>query len=601
MRTKKYIYCLAAMLISTACSNHEDLLPNDGQGKDDNIQFTASLQQAATITPRAEDGKEEVLRYVYGIRIRKVDQNNVTDTQRFDVRSGNYGTLDMQHANGTSQPAMKWSDKTNDVDFYAWTVPTGVSINDTETSGTVNFGCIEGEGNKPTTKTACNTYNDEDVTPLEIFISAHKTANFNNDPSVSLKFQHIVSKVSMNVVWWNNNDITKDITIKFPFINKVWKVEQTQGDSKSSFSVTEPADTPTEALSLNLGTLNLLAKNSKYRTFYLPPLTGDAYKFEKTGDFEITYKGETYYGSLPEISDQDGITAGQHLQVNIQLNPGGYAGGYATINTWTPKETTIQTNPYRGIYTKEELEELRSYLESPDSKTLSEALYIEEGDKKIIRLYNDLEFDAETLSLALKDNMIFDGLGHTISVAKDKNLFGDIKPNDGATIEIRNVRLLGAGQLASSLENVTVYNCHANGTGNLVGTADGTTFNFCSAENSAKDIEITLMGAVGKGEVTVTNSFVASSATAFVSNTGGTVTAKNSFIISTSKNTYWSAGTTSENSGTFTIEENNVTATTVTIGSNTRKLIDFLNEGSKDSGNTWVYVYDKSYPVMRIK
>lgn len=600
MITKKYIYCLAAMLISTACSNHEDLLPNDGQGKDDNIQFTASLQQAATITPRAEDVKEEVLRYVYGIRIRKVDQDDTTDTQLFDVRSGNYGTLDMQHANGTSQPAMKWSDKTNDVDFYAWTVPTGVSINDTETSGTVNFGCIEGEGNKPTTKTACNTYNDEDVTPLEIFISAHKTANFNNDPSVSLKFQHIVSKVSMNVVWWNNNDITKDITIKFPFINKVWKVEQTQGDPKSSFSVTEPADTPTEALSLNLGTLNLLAKNSQYRTFYLPPLTGATYKFEHTGDFEITYNDETYYGSLAEISGLDGITAGQHLQVNIQLNPGGYAGGYATIKTWDSKETTIQTNPYRGIYTKEELEELRLYLESPDGKTLSEALYIQEGDKKIIRLYNDLEFDTETLSLALKDNMVFDGLGHTISVAKDKNLFGDIKPKDDATIEIRNVRLLGAGQLASSLENVTVYNCHANGTGNLVGTAKGTTsFNFCSAENSAKDIEITLMRAVDGNKVTVKNSFVASSAKAFVSS--GTITIQNSFIIS-SPNTYWSVNAASGNSGTtFTIEENNVTATIVEIGGQKTKLIDLLNEGSKDSSNTWVYVYEKSYPVMRIK
>lgn len=108
------------------------------------------------------------------------------------------------------------------------------------------------------------------------------------------------------------------------------------------------------------------------------------------------------------------------------------------------------------------------------------------------------------------------------------------------------------------------------------------------------------MKAVDGTSVTVTNSFVASSATAFVSKSG-TVTAKNSFIISTSKNTYWSANAESGNGGTTFTIENNVTATTVTIGSNTRKPIDLLNEGSEKSGNTWVYVYGKSYPVMRIK
>lgn len=597
MRTKKYTYCLVAMLISTACSNNEDLLPNDGQNKDDNIRFTASLQQAATITPRAEDGKEEVLRHTYDIRIRKVDKDGTTDTQLFNVRSANYGTLDMQHEGETSQTAMKWTDKANDVDFYAWTVPTGVSIDNTTTSGTVNFGCIEGEGNKPTTKTACNTYNDEDVTPLEIFISAHKTANFNNDPSVSLKFQHIVSKVSMNVVWWNNNDITKDITIKFPFINKVWKVEQTQGDPKSSFSVTEPADTPTEALSLNLGTLNLLAKNSKYRTFYLPPLTGATYKFEHTGDFEITYNNETYYGSLAEISGLDGITAGQHLQVNIQLNPGGYAGGYATIKTWDSKETTIQTNPYRGIYTTDDLNVLKTYLESTEAdKKLDQSLYIEDNGKKIIRLYNDLTLTGNFSSLVLEKDMIFDGLGHTITVPTG-SLFGGITATG---VEINNIHLLGAGQLASSLTGVTVYNCHANGTGNLVGTANnGTTFNFCSAETASS-----LLADKTSGTVTMINCFVAYAGAAGFAGADQKVTAKNSFFFDTTK------------TGTYYDKDGNKASNDITVDTNNKleiitdnstkpvtalKLIDLLNEGSKDSSNTWVYVYEKSYPVMRIK
>lgn len=605
MKTRNYIYCLTALLIGTACSNTEDMLPTVQDEKNE-IQFAATLQEVTSVNSRAK-GETNVLRYVNDIRIRKIDISSTSDqhkeTQIFNVRPANYGTLDMETAEEGTKTAMEWTDKENSVDFYAWTVPTGVSIDNDATVGTVDFG-IEAGNKCPATDNWPKTdkYDDQNVTPLEVFISAYKQAKFTKSPSVNLGFSHVVSKVSIIVRWWTNKVITDDVTITFPAINQKWNVAQTEtSGSQKVFTVTTPVENST-AISFTLK--QLYKPKDNYRTFYLPPLTGD--NFEKAGDFEVTYNEQTYYGSLSQIvsSNLKEIKAGEHLTLEIHLNPNFNAGGTAYINPWKDIDNdNAYANPYQGIYTLEGLKVLKSYLAGTSS--LPDSLYIEGTEtldgKKIIRLYNDLTLTSdEECSLVLKDDMIFDGLGHTITVPETKSLFGEVSATKGNDISINNIRLKGAGQLAASLENVSVYNCHANGTANLVGTAKGTTkFDFCSAEKSAKSI--TLMGSAEESNVTVTNSFVASSATKFVSGEG-TITAQNSFVINNSDNTYWSTTATLGETGTiFNINVNNVTATTVTISDVTTKLIDLLNTGSEGTGNQWVYVYGKNYPVMRIK
>lgn len=609
MKTRNYIYCLTALLIGTACSNTEDMLPTVQDGKNE-IQFAATLQEVTAVNSRA-NGETNVLRYVNDIRIRKIDINNSADqhreTQIFNVRPANYGTLDMETAEGT-KTAMEWTDKENNVDFYAWTVPTGVSIDKDATKGRVDFG-IEAGNKCPVTNDWPETdkYDDKNVTPLEVFISAYKKAKFTESPSVNLGFNHVVSKVSIIVRWWTNKVITDDVTITFPAIKQTWNVGQTEEDGKQkAFTVTTPVES-SAALSFTLK--QLYKPKDNYRTFYLPPLPlTEDYNFEKAGDFEVKYGEDTYYGSLSQImsSSLTELKAGEHLTLEIHLNPNFNAGGTAYINPWKDIDNdNAYANPYRGIYTTKGLEVLKSYLTSIEkNKELSDSLYIEEGGKKIIRLYNDLTLSDEEWSLKLEENMIFDGLGHIVNVPNGKSLFGEVSATADKGIAINNIRLAGEGQLAASLQNVSVYNCHANGKENLVGTAKGTTkFNFCSAENSTDNStgsSITLMGSFDGSDVTVKNSFVASSATSFAPS--GTITVQNSFIISTSNNSYWSTEAASGDSGTqFAIDPDNVTATTVTISSTTTKLIDLLNAGSEGTENQWVYVYGKNYPVMRIK
>lgn len=609
MKAKNYINGLAALLLCTACNN-EELPQQDSQS--DEIAFGAMLQTPTAIETRGignNSGQTEALPYIYGIHVRKMESPTPLNSN-YKVKNGNKGTLEVENAT-----ALKWTEteKANntEIHFYAWTEPEGVTISDDAATGTINFGDTSGN-RAPHAQNEDNKHKMNNIyyTPLELFISAHTTGSYKDNPTISLPFTHQVAKVAIQIYNWNNERISDntdtDVKILFPFIMQEWNIEQKQTEGENAFRITTPCNETSNSLEL---TMNKLYKVENRRIFYLPPMV-DNYDFTHAGDFVITYENDKYYGTLNDLALTDkSLKAGEYMKCRIDLNRNYGTGVGATIQDWKyAEETEAQANPYRGIYTTKGLETLKSYLESTVvNKELSDSLYIEEGGKKIIRLYNDLTLSDEDWSLKLEDDMIFDGLGHIVNVPSGQSLFGEVSATEAEDkkIAINNIRLAGAGQLAASLQNVSVYNCHANGTANLVGTAKGTTeFNFCSAENStgsSTGSSITLMGSIDGSGVIVKNSFVASSATSFASS--GTIIVQNSFIISTSanNNTYWSTAASGDSRTQFTIDPNNVTATTVTISSTTTKLIDLLNAGSKDTGNQWVYVYSKNYPVMRIK
>ena len=614
MKKRNYIFVLATMLLGTACNQEESISPTE-QGNE-SILFTATIQKEIIAESRAlgDNKKEKVaLPYVNNIRVRKVDINSTkkTETQIFKVRTGNYGTLDMLNEEGEpGGTAMKWTDQVNTVDFYAWTVPTGVSIENDATTGIVNFA----EGNKynASSTNASDKFADVVVTPLETFIGAYTSGKYEQDPSVSLEFKHLVSKVKILVHRYDNTVITDKVTITFPYINKVWEIAQNQiAGTQGAFAISIPNAGSEDALTLNMTDL---AGDKNGRYFYLPPMTGD-YDFAKAGDFEIIYNGNTYYGSLADTKVNSGqLAAGEYMVLTIDLNENFNAGAGATFENWTNVTgLEAQADPYRGIYTVEGLKALKDYLASNDNgKTLPDSLYIDEsavpGEKKIIRLYNDLDlssFGDGDLPLLLEKNMTFDGLGHNVTVPSRKSLFGDIIATD---VKINNVRLSGAGTLANALTGVEVFNCHANGTGNLVGTAkDGTSFDFCSAE-----VANNLLAGTTNGTVTIQNCFVAYDGATKLAGTEGTVTAKNSFFFNTAAKTgtYYDENDSSQGKN-ITVDAQTgqlvVTTSTTKETDKTEKLIDLLNKASNTLNNNttnetyWVYIYRKTYPVMRIK
>lgn len=595
MKFKYYIIGAVALSLCTACNNKEEL-EIDFSGKDE-VQFNATLQNTTTITPRAI----ETLPYINGIHVLKIGSETVKAA--YNVNSTNKGTLTVV----SGESYLKWSTEEKGPDypvhFYSWTTPTGVeaSQNDEDVAGTVNFSHEENGGNRaPKNKADEETKNLLDtnpVTPLEVFISTYTSGKYRENPNICLPFKHQVCKVAIQIRSDKNEIITDNVTIDFLFIKKQWNIKQ---DEKGEFTFNQT--TNGNNLSLKLDQLAKTgSEDNEYRLFYLPPMTGE-YAFDKMGDFVISWNGNSYYGTLATRITT--LKKGEYMTCRIDLNENYGTGVGAFIQPWVNGSTeNTYVNPYRGIYTVEGLEVLKEYLISnePDKK-LPDSLYIDgtntPGEKKIIRLYNDLDLTTfGDLSLVLKENMIFDGLGHTITVPETKSLFGDITATG---IKINNISLSGAGTLANALTGVEVANCHANGTGNLVGTAhNGTIFNFCSAEATNS-----LLAGMIDGTVTMNNCFVAYDGAARLAGTG-TVTAKNSFFLDTISGNM---------TGTYYDKDGSSTGKTITVNGQTGqlvvaptdKLIDLLNAGSNTLNSTtgqkyWVYVYGKNYPVMRIK
>lgn len=604
MKAKNYINGLAALLLCTACNN-EELPQQDSQS--DEIAFGAVLQTSTPIDARGignNSGETEALPYIYGIHVRKME-NPTPLNSNYKVKNGNKGTLEVENSS-----ALTWTDneKANntEIHFYAWTEPEGITINGDAATGTIDFGDTSGNrAPRNPGEDDEHKMNDTYYTPLELFISAHTTGSYKDNPTISLPFTHQVAKVGIQIYNWNNERISDnaDVTILFPFIKQQWNIKQKQIEKGNAFCVTTPYD-GSDPLEL---TMKNLHKVDNRRIFYLPPMVGD-YDFAHAGDFVITYDGEKYYGTLNDLALTDkSLEAGEYMKCRIDLNKNYGTGVGAIIQDWKyAKETEAQANPYQGIYTLEGLKVLKSYLESTENnKKLSDSLYIEEGGKKIIRLYNDLTLSDEEWSLVLKEDMIFDGLGHIITVPDGKSLFGDITGKTG--IEINNIRLSGAGTLATVLTGVKVSNCHANGTGNLVGTANnGTIFNFCSAEAASS-----LLAGTTSGTVIIQNCFIAYDGATGLAGTGETVTAKNSFFFNTASlgaGTYYESDSSTEKTITVDTQTGQLVIASIE-GSDqqTDKLIDLLNAASNTLNNNtadqkyWVYVYGKNYPVMRIK
>lgn len=610
MKTFINIFLFACIWLFQACSHeYETEIINPS---DETVLFTATVQEEAAFQTRSlGDDKGEIvaLPYINGIHVRKM--GSPSTNADYKVKNGYKGTLLL-----TNGEALKW-DKANATatDFFAWTTPSGVDIAVAETSGTVDFIA----GNKPTSDDK-DKLNEEQVTPLEVFISAQATSSWEASPSVTFPFYHLVSKLSLHVRDWDNQDVTDNVSIEFLGIKNKWNVKQDE-INKRAFSITTPA-TPADNIKL---TLSMLKKNAnEYRLIYLPPLTKELNTdFATAGDFCITLGTEKYYGTLNNVQQEiTGLNAGEHLYVRMDLNKNFGVGVGYQIKDWVydKKEEIIETNPHRGIYTIEDFNLFVDAVnENDDFATLPKALYIEEGGQKIIRLYNDLTLTEEMLGIGTVGipltGITFDGQGYTITLpaTATQGLFGTVKD-----VSVKNIRLKGGvisgtgsiGALIGSAENTVVENCQV--------------LDISSVEAEAvSDIAGGLIGTAGAG-VTLTNCSVETSGTI----SGGTAGAlvgtfagskvENCFAVFTDGENdlsllgsgtgmtysyYWNR--TATPSGKFW--DNTGAGKDITLDKS--KLVITKDDGTiisllnalNGTGKGWVNVYGKDYPVLKIE
>lgn len=663
-----------------ACSNEGGPEPEGMPG--DAVSFTATLQSTGQATTKGafdkETGETGALPYVNGISVRKVQPSRDTPiTASYRVMNANKGVL--EYAGPADNPSpLKWDKEHLDepVDFFAWTTPSGVQIDADADEGTVDF--VTGNSYAASPADDKDKLDGTAVTPLEVFISASSQGNdYHVSPSVVLPFTHRVSKVSLYLRNWDYQHITSanasDVSIEFFSIPQHWKVAKNE---TTSFRVTEPDGSSTDDLKLNFTDLHYDDANG-YFTFYLPPLTRElGTDFVTAGDFCITYGGggsgspDKFYGTLASISVADPkfteLPAGRHLAIQLDLSQNYGVGIGSTIVDWRgpDKEDVLYANPNRGIYSVEGLRCLAEYLKSTESsKQLADSLYVTDGGKTVIRLYNDLVVTAANASIlgASLEGIVFDGQGHTITLPGGTNgLFNRIGASAvGTTTEIKNLYLKGGivkaqGMLANTAGNVTVTNCHVlagsvapetGAAGGLIGTVEaGTKLGFCSSviavtgNEAAGGLVGTLSGAgaspsldgcYAQGIVTgngtsaggligdmqagsLKNCFFYSDGTK--GNVAGTATGKGALAGQaasgvTISQCYWGDGAglavtggtvpSYTNCSSFSID-GNAFASAVTINTQTcNTLIEALRAGTVASGVEWVRVYGKDYPVVK--
>lgn len=635
------IYLLIGLLACTACSNEEELQETISNGSE--VTFGSTIQDNLLTRALGDNKADKVaLPYIYEINVRMMDSEA---DKIYHVKSANKGTLEVGTSNILGSDPFTWDKSGKEVDFFAWTEPDGVTIDNTTSSvkeGTVDFTNQSnaggnyylasehtGESHNVITK---NSINGDSYTPLEVFISAHGTGNFATSPSAMLPFKHLVSKLSIVVRDWDYKDITTDkadkIAITFLSIHDKWKVAQTETGMKQPFHITE--STSSDALILSFEKLKTeKVGNTNYVVCYLPPMDNTVgIDMANAGDFCITYDNNKYFGTLKDClgTNKNSLAAGEHMRIVFDLTKNYGAGAGAWIDDWKfAKEEITYTDPRQGIYSLEGWKVLVDYLD--DMTNLPDSLYTTDANGvKTISLYNNLSISDDLLLKKKFSGFIFDGLGHTITLPATAtqglfNLVGDGAAAAATTIQ--NLRIEGGtisgatgslGLLIGEATNTNIVNCHIiNGSvtntgvdattgvaGGLIGTASaGVTLTNCSVETSGTISGGTagaLVGTFGANTGAIGNSFAAFTGTVGGPSLvgSGTVTITDSY--------YWNTTATTSPGGKFW--DNISTEKDITLDGNITKddgaIISLLN-ALNDTGKGWVNVYGKDYPVLKIE
>lgn len=634
MKTLINIFLLAGLFLCQACSNEEEIDPVVNASAE--VKFAALLLDKQSLGTRAlgdEKGDEVSLPYINGIYVRKQEDMS---TAIYAVQNGHKGTLENIDAS-----LIQWEkDLKKEIHFYGWTTPSGVSIDKDAIKGIVDFkvGNIYQEAD-------INQLNENYVIPLEAFIGCPVvTSTRETSPSVTLKFKHLVSKLSIRVRNWHNQEINDQVRITFLGIKDKWNVSK---DDDTGFQI-KGGDVLDESKSItfDLSTFpkNVDEKDLKFKKLYLPPLTKElGTDFKTAGDFCIEYGNKKYFGTLNKVEQNTNdnfiqLQAGEHLHVTMDLSENYGVGVGTKIEDWDyTEEDIIKGNPYNGIYTYDDLKALAQAVNAGEAIP---ALLI---DKTTIRLYNNIKIEADWTPIGQTGSAfekIFDGNGYTISGITGTGLFGVVKGSADAPATIQNLYLSGsvlagasasAGLLAGSAEYADIKNCHvidiknAAGTvissssvsvtdasgcgGGLIGSVSGTgriTLANCSVETTGAISGVTgatlgaLVGTVGDNGTNVANCFA-------VFNGAAAVTLVGSASFSGITYSYFwniSETSTSDNfwgrdnaTGKIAFGTSDIFKISVTIDGLPTPLINALNAGDKG----WVYVYGKDYPVLKIE
>lgn len=390
---------LASLGLGSCCNEDSSHLPNN------NLSFVATLMPSATVDTRA--GEQALPVSAGDVTVMSPGYANESATWQqaiYKVSTGGILTA--------KEPDKAIKRTASDMPFAAWTTPAGVNSADK----TVDFTSDE----------------------LENFVGAWTQADNIDRNVVALPFEHLVSKITLNVV--KDGSIITDFDFTLPSIKRVGQFITTLSAYPK---VTNGASG--EILSKKMSaTTNVI---------YLPPIDN----FAESGVFTLTINKVDYIGTLNNLKDAGtansiiALKAGQNLIITINIlddHSVQFLG--ITIAPWNESSNgELFNRPGPGIWSSDDLIDFAQEYNKGNAGTdnFKKRYVVTENGKPYVRLYTDIEvgsgFEAIGTTAVPFTGITFDGNGYTISGI---TLKADTQDNIGLFgysehVALRNIRL----------------------------------------------------------------------------------------------------------------------------------------------------------------
>ena len=149
----------------------------------------------------------------------------------------------------------------------------------------------------------------------------------------------------------------------------------------------------------------------------------------QSGFFIVNYDGKSYTGNIYGTDNVAEVFASEKVIVEsmylIDGNGTGDGTGSIIIDWNVDGEQDVPHYPNHGIYTKEEATELLAALQSGGE--IPARFFSEEGGKKVIRLYANIDWSTVTEKLTIPDGYVLDGQGYNIKMGEGGSIAGEIE------------------------------------------------------------------------------------------------------------------------------------------------------------------------------
>ena len=417
---------MAVLLLSCASED-----PSGTAGR--SVTFAASIGKEITVSTRAgivfnpvQKDYKDIPFYIH---------TEVTTTEGKKEERAKYKYPDVSGMMGrlvAEEEEILWYNKKDPHTFYAWTLPW--KEDELFTSGSYAASAISF---LPATYRNIETLKEEDPINcgiLEHFVAAKTDPlSYNtNGELVELYFQHLVSKININVTkllgGWTDKEGAEAV-MTFLDMPQQGLFHRRPEDGRAPYvEKIEDDDNMGVTCDISKGETTLYVCpeiDFSQMRFAIHFNDGKGNRSDYHGDFKtVSFKRpDEELGQWDDGKESTVLYAGEEMTINLVMRNGEAQIVDANIDRWKGKDATGTSHAKQGVYTSTELQDIynkfakNSNYSDADVKEVFDLFGVEVDGEKIIYLYEDLVTTHGRFPL--DPSLILDGQGHVLTTANN--------------------------------------------------------------------------------------------------------------------------------------------------------------------------------------